>query len=181
MKGALLEKEEKYYTYLKKIFIEMDNFQKNYNWLISDCEAYPEREADSIRIHQYGQYAWISGEELTNMINRDDFQWIWAVLSGFEKHITLEEVKKYDLPYADDYSGFWNENVSMQHPLATIELVALDSSSTLFISNDDLLVNKFRSAFPLSVDLEAYNKEISNKAGGAVYPSMNEFGKDWKE
>lgn len=94
---------------------------------------------------------------MTNIIKKYDFQWIWAVFSGFDKNITLEEVKKYDLPCADGYRGFWNENVSMQHPLATVEMVAWDSSSTLFISKDDLLVDKFRSAFPLSVDLEMQN------------------------
>ncbi len=46
----------------------------------------------------------------------------------------------------------------MQHPLATVEMVAWDSGSTLFISKDDLLVDKFRSAFPLRVDLEMHNK-----------------------
>jgi len=142
--------------------MEMDNFQNNYNWLISDCEAYPKRLGHDIRIHQSGEYAWISGEELTNIIKRDDFQWIWAVLSGFEKHITLEEVKKYDLPYADGYKGFWDENISMQHPLATIELVAWDSCCTLFISKDDVLVDKFRSVFPLSVDLENHNKGVGD-------------------
>ena len=80
------------------------------------------------------------------------------VLSGFEKHITLEEVKKYDLPYADGYRGFWDENISIQHPLATVELVAWDSGCTLFISKADELVDKFRREFPLSVDLEMYNK-----------------------
>ncbi len=138
----------------------MDNFQKKYNWLISDCEACPKRLGHDIRIHQSGEYAWISGEELTNIIKRDDFQWIWAVFSGFEKNITLEEVKKYDLPYADGYGGFWSENVSIQHPLATVEIVAWDSGCMLFISKDDLLVNKFRSAFPLSVDLEMHNKGV---------------------
>lgn len=156
----MLEKGEEYYTYLGKIFIGMDNFQKNYNWLISDCETCPKRLGHDIRIHQSGEYAWISGEELTNIIKRDDFQWIWAVLSGFEKHITLEEVRKYDLPYADGYRGFWDENISIQHPLATIELVAWDSSCTLFISKEEMLVNKFRSAFPLSVDLEMHNKGV---------------------
>lgn len=77
---------------------------------------------------------------------------------GFEKHITLEEVKRYDLPYADGYRGFWEENISIQHPLATVELVAWDSGCTLFISKDDEMVNKFRREFPLSVDLEMYNK-----------------------
>ena len=156
----MLEKGEEYYTYLRKIFIGMDNFQKNYNWLISDCEAYPKRLGHDIRIHQSGEYAWISGEELSNIIERDDFQWIWAVLSGFEKHITLEEVRKYNLPYADGYRGFWDENISIQHPLATIELVAWDSSCTLFISKEEMLVNKFRSAFLLSVDLEMHNKGV---------------------
>lgn len=75
-----------------------------------------------------------------------------------EKNITLEEVKRYDLPYADGYKGFWDENISIQHPLATIELVAWDSSCTLFISKNDELVDKFRKEFPLSVDLEKYNK-----------------------
>ncbi len=67
---------------------------------------------------------------------------------------------KYDLPYADGYGGFWSENVSIQHPLATVEMVAWDSGCALFISKDDLLVNKFRSAFPLSVDLEMHNKGV---------------------
>lgn len=136
----------------------MENFQKDYNWLISDCEACPQKLGHAIRIQQSGKYAWISGEELTNIIKKNDFQWIWAVLSGFEKHITLEEVKKYDLPYADGYRGFWDENISIQHPLATVELVAWDSGCTLFISKADELVDKFRREFPLSVDLEMYNK-----------------------
>ena len=140
----------------------MESFQKNYNWLISDCEACPQKLGHAIRIQQSGDYSWISGEELTNIIKKDDFQWIWAVLSGFEKHITLEEVKKYDLPYADGYRGFWDENISIQHPLAPVELVAWDSGCTLFISKADELVDKFRKEFPLSVDLEMYNKGTLN-------------------
>lgn len=69
-------------------------------------------------------------------------------------------MKKYGLPYADGYRGFWEENISIQHPLATVELVAWDSGCTLFISEDDELVNKFRREFPLSVDLEMHNKGV---------------------
>lgn len=39
-------------------------------------------------------------------------------------------------------------------------MVAWDSGATLFISKNDILVNKFRTAFPLSVDLEMHNKGI---------------------
>ena len=155
--GAILEKGEARYTYLKKIFSMMSNFQKNYNWLISDCEASPKSLGHSVRISQSGDYAWISGEELTGIIKKDDFQWTWAVLSGFEKCYTLQEVLNYQLPYADGNRCFWQEDISIQHPLSSIEIVAFDGSLTLFISRNDELAKKFRQAFPLSKDLKEYN------------------------
>jgi hypothetical protein len=79
------------------------------------------------------------------------------VLSGFEKNVTFDEVLKYNLPYANDYDGFWNNPVSIQHPLASVEIVPWDSSLTLVISKDEKLVNDFMKAFPLSEDLENYN------------------------
>ena len=54
----------------------MENFQKNYNWLISDCEACSQKLGHAIRIQQSGKYAWISGEELTNIIKK-------MIFSGF--------------------------------------------------------------------------------------------------
>lgn len=160
IKGALLEKGEKYYTRLGKIFSVMNNFQNEYNWLISDCEAYPMEKRNAERINQDEKYAWITGEELTSMIIEEDFLWIWGVLSGFEKKYTKEDVCRYSLPYADGYEGFWNDNISIQHPLASIELVAWDSSCTLFISKNNSLVEQFRLAFPLSVDLEMHNRGL---------------------
>lgn len=157
VKGAILEKGEEYYTHFKKIFKALGNFQKNYNWLITDCEACPQSSKHRERLYQSHNHAWISGKELTGIIEKDDFQWIWAVLSGFENQYSHEEVLKYPLPYADGYSGFWNNNISIQHPLATVELVAWDSSLTLFFSREEYLFDKFMKAFPLAEDLEKYN------------------------
>ena len=85
---------------------------------------------------------------------------------GFSRDVTLEDVLKYDLPLADEYEGFWVDDVSIQHKLANIEIAAVDSSMTLFISRNDDLVNKFRCYFPLSDDLSArntrYNSEIAH-------------------
>jgi hypothetical protein len=36
--GAINEKGEKYYTYLKKVFDAIDNKQKDYNWLINNLK-----------------------------------------------------------------------------------------------------------------------------------------------
>ena len=157
MKGAIVDKGNSGIIQFKSIFEKMKEFQKEYNWLISDCEAYPIYDDIKNKLYQYGEYTWLTGEELTDIINRDDIAWSWAVLSGFEKTITMDEVLEYELPYADGYVGFWNENISIQNPLATIELVAWDGLLTLFISKDDALVEEFRKAVPLSLDLQQYN------------------------
>lgn len=162
IKGAILDKGENGYTYFQKIFKALDNFQKDYNWLITDCEAYPKKLGHQMRIYQskHGEYAWISGAELTGIIKKDDFQWIWAVLSGFDKSCSKDDVLQYEFPYADGYGGFWKKELSIQHPLACVELVAWDSSLTLLISKDEDIVNRFRKAFPLSRDLEEYNARL---------------------
>lgn len=169
--GAILENGEAGYTYLKKIFRTMDNFQKAYNWLITDCEAYPKREGHRVRIAQskHGNYAWIDGEELTNIVNRDDFQWIWGVLSGFEKNISKHDILTYALPYADGYKGFWEEPVTIQHPLASVEMVAWDASATLLISKDFSIIRKFREEFPLSEDLQNYMEGIKKGSDGSRF------------
>ena len=83
MKGAILEKGETGYTYLKKLFLSIRHAQKDFNWLITDCQCCTQSEAFYQRIFQYDRYGWLSGEELTRMVETEDFQWIWAVLSGF--------------------------------------------------------------------------------------------------
>ena len=155
--GRILEKGEEYYTYLKKIFSSMGDFQKNYRWLITDCTCY----LDPVL------YSAISsdemGRELTAIVEREDFQWIWAVLSGFSKEVSLEEVLKYPLPYADGYRGFWKVPLTLQHPLARVELVPWDSSLTLLLGRDKELVDTFRQAFPLSEDLYDYNERLAQR------------------
>lgn len=101
-------------------------------------------------------YCWISGDELTEIVGKEDFQWIWAVLSGFDKSVTLEEVLKYDFPRAEDYNGFWSKPISMQHPLARIEIVPWDSTMTMIFSDDKNIIDSFRAAYPFSVDFETY-------------------------
>ena len=155
--GAINEKGEKQYTYLKKIFDAIDNKQKDYNWLITDCECYPNNQGIKELLNR--EYCWISGEDLTEMINQEDFQWIWAVLSGFDKSIELSEVLKYDLPYANGYSGFWNKPLTLQHPLSGIEIVPWDSSLTLILSKNSKVVDAFMKSFPHSQILEDYIDE----------------------
>ena len=69
------------------------------------------------------------------------------------------EILKYELPCADGYTGFWEKNLTIQHPLASVELVAWDSSGTLLISREAALIRRFREVFPLSEDLKEHNEK----------------------
>ena len=156
--GAVNRKDEKYYTYLKKLFDAINNKQLEYNWLITDCTCYPENHKTDAMLRK--DYCWLTGEELTDLVTQEDFQWIWAVLSGFDKSVELSDVLEHDLPYAEDYEGFWRKPVSMQHPLSKIEIVPWDSSMTMIFSDDKSIIDSFRKAYPQSEDFEEYLDEL---------------------
>ena len=151
--GAIDKKSEQWYTDLKKVFDSIDNKQLEYNWLITNCECYPYDEMNN------KDYCWLTGEELTELVNKEDFQCIWAVLSGFDKNIELSEVLKYDLPYADGYRGFWELPVTIQHPLSSVEIVPWDSSLVLCFSKEKDIVDKFLNSYKYSQTIEEYINE----------------------
>jgi len=156
MKGIILEKGFKYYTDMKAVLAPIRDDFKKYNWLITDCECnhYPDP-----KIQFNAEYSWISGGDFLSLVNEHDIQFIWAVFSAIPKHILLDEVLKYEIPYADGYTGFWKNPISIQHPLADIEIVPWDSSLVLVISKDDDVATRVKTHFPLSEDLECYNAQ----------------------
>lgn len=155
MKGVILEKGFKYYTDMKAILAPIRDDFSQYNWLITDfeCNHYPDT-----RIQWNAEYAWMSGEDFLALVDKHDIQFIWAVFSAIPKQVKLEEVLKYEKPYADEYTDFWKNPVGIQHPLAEIEIVSWDSSLVLVIARDDDVAVRFQRGFSLSEDLEQYNK-----------------------
>ena len=156
MRGIILDKGERFFTYLGSVFSAIGNAQLSYNWLITACECYPQTDSFYKLFHN-NEHCFLSGEELTAIVEAEDFQWIWAVLSGFDKSIPLEEILKYELPWADGYTGFWQNPVTIQHPLADVEIAPWDSSLVLIISKNDKIIADFKNVFHLSEDLAEYN------------------------
>lgn len=154
MKGIIHEKNFKWYTYMNIVMQPIQNEVARYNWLISDyeCNHYPDN-----RIPYGSDYIWISGKELLEIINEHEIQFIWGVFSAFSEEIPLANVLEYRLPYADGYKEFWRNPISIQHPLATMELVPWDSTLFLLISKEDNIVEQFISSFPECKDLEKHN------------------------
>ena len=90
------------------------------------------------------------------MIEEENFQWIWAVLTGFNKNISKDDVLKYKLPKANGNQKIWLNPVNLQIPIASIEIIAWDSSLTVIISKEDKIVDQFLEYFKLAKDLEKY-------------------------
>ena len=149
--GAINKKGETYYTYLPKLFDAIGHAQLNYNWLVTACACNVPNRIET-ECQRQG-YCWISGEELTAIVQQQDIQWIWAVFSGFEKDIPLAEILAYPRPDLDGCPEFWHNPSKIQHPLANIEIVPWDSSLVLFFSTDAALVAKFKKGYPQSEDL----------------------------
>jgi len=139
---------------MDEIFLAFNNMQLNYNWLITDyeCNDYPDE-----MIPYNKEYVWISGRNLWRVVCENEIQFIWGVFSAFSKDVTLNNVLKYSLPYADGNPNFWVKNINMQHPLAEIEIVPWDSSLVLLISKHDEIIESFLNYSPYAEDLVTYN------------------------
>lgn len=141
---------------MSKVFQAMDNAQLQYNWLITDCTCYPQNSDIEKLFDQ--EYCWLSGDELSAIIEQEDFQWIWACLCGFSKDITVEEILEHPLPSAEDYNGYYQNPVSLQHPLSSVEIVPSDSSCTLIISKDKSIIDNYMKRYPLCEELSFVNE-----------------------
>lgn len=156
--GLIDQNDQKYYTYLSKVFKGLGDVQKQYNWLITDCEAYPQDMEAEAMLNE--EYRWISGEDFSEMIEKEDFQWVWAVLAGFEKNIALEKVLKYPLPEVRDGGGTYCKNpISIQHPLAVIEIIPFDSAYTVILSRDKSIIDHYKTIYPKTQDLTDFNAQ----------------------
>lgn len=155
--GIIDRKCHESYTLMSIVFSGINDAQKDYNWLITDCEVCSKNIENEELFSR--EYCWLTGEELSRIIEEEDFQWIWGVLSGFEKDIPLEEVLKYPLPDAVDYNGYYKNPLSLQHPLSTIEIVPCDSSRTLILSKDKKVIDDYIEHYPKVQDLTLENQE----------------------
>lgn len=148
MKRYISDSEEKYYTHMLKVLNSIGGRNLDYNWLITDIEAYPQDDGELDKLISENDYLFLSTDELIGMLEKNDFQWIWGVFSAIPKEYTKEEVLKYELPFADGNYDIYKEDIFViQHPLADIEIVAEDSSSVFIVANDDEIADKFKEIY----------------------------------
>ena len=149
--------KNKYFTYMKEIMDVASDHISKYNWLISDyiCNVYPSECIDPKK-----ELAWIDGESLISLVNENDIQFIWAVFSAFPKSVTLQDVLKYRLPFADGNEAIRDVDIKMQNPLAEIEIIPWDSCLLVIIAQSSNLIRRLKKEYPDAIDLKTYNSSI---------------------
>lgn len=154
MEKYISTEDEEYYTHLLKLINAIGGRSLEYRWLITDIEAYPQNNDGNLNQKLYklftnNEYLILSNDELMDILEEDDFQWIWGVFSAIPEKYSNEEILKYELPYAENNSEIFMENNCMiQHPLAEIEIVAEDATSVFIVSKDDKVAELFKKAYP---------------------------------
>ena len=98
-----------YYTCLKQILYDLELADKQYLWLISDFEACPRKEKYQELVYN-NEYLLMNTNELVNMLEDEDFQWIWAGFSAIPITYSEEDILQFDLPC------FWSVEEGMYNP-----------------------------------------------------------------
>jgi len=144
-----------YPTDLRIVFEAFGGKQREYNWLLTDIELnyYPEEFIGKKKL-------FISGDELTEIVNKNDIQFIWCVLTAFNKDIQIDINRLEVKPFADGNMELWNGSPKVQHPLGIAELVCWDSSLTILITEDLELGKRFKKYFPKAQSLREYEKRF---------------------
>lgn len=142
------------YTVMLKVINAIGGRDLKYNWLITDIEAYPQKGLKELDEDLYNyltekDYVFISNSDLLDILEKNDFQWIWGVFSAIPVNYSIEEILKYELPYAEDNRDIYlDNNFVIQHPLAEVEIVAFDSSGMHIVAKDKDICDKFKTIYP---------------------------------
>ena len=80
---------------------------KKFNWLITDMEIVAQQEEKLIRDYPKMSHpiVWIAGEDLSNLVKKYNPQFIWGVLSAFDKSINIDINNLLVEPYANGNEG----------------------------------------------------------------------------
>lgn len=138
---------------LDEIIKAIGDIYDQYNWLITDQQIFSDKYED---LFANKEYVWLTGKEFRKIAESNDLYAIWCVASAFSKSVTLKEVLKYELPYADGNADFWVDNVKLQTPLSELETVIFDGCSCFILSKQkahrDLFLEKFNGSYDLIED-----------------------------
>ena len=147
------------HTDIKLIFDALEGRQREFNWLITEHECYC--WSSDKDIFNEG-IVLLSGDELTDIVTHNNIQFVWGILSAFDKSTDIDINNLSVIPTFDGEWNYGGEDVHTQHPLAIAEIVCVDSSYTIFLSKDEDLSNRILRQYSDAQDLHQWNMRLKN-------------------
>lgn len=146
MKRYISKYDDKNYTYMLKLMNSIGGRGLKYNWLITNIEVYPNDKNINNKLD--GEYLILSNDELLNMLEKEDFQWIWGIFSAIPLNAEEKEILEYNLPSEKNIHLSYKSSIEIQHPLADIEIDCIDSTYFAIIFKDSKLEGDFLKSYP---------------------------------
>lgn len=145
------------HTNIKLIFDALEGRQREFNWLITEHECYYWPSDKDIF---NDEIVLLSGDELTDIVTHNNIQFVWGILSAFDKSTVLDINNLSMIPTFDGEWKYGGDDVHTQHPLAIAEIVCVDSSYTIFLSKDEDLSNKLLRHYSDAQDLHQWYRKF---------------------
>lgn len=140
-----------WYTDLKVLFEVLGGRERDFDWLLTELECnqlplefLPDREAWFVRGEVLSE--WIRGQQ-------HPAQFIWGVLTGFDRGTVVDVDDLRVVPCADGNSELWSGRPRIQYPDARVEIVCWDSGATILVTEVADLTARFRAGFAEAVEL----------------------------
>lgn len=172
MNGFVLN-EKGNVTYPYKILKYIEPYVKSLKWKVNCIEHNGETDKFTFPFDEQKDYL-LDGEQLFSLLkDNSNVQWIWGMLSGFPSELSWEGIKGSSnghditttLPYSKDALRHIENN-------AVFELIALDSSETYVLIDEESVVSSLLRHFP---DAAPMLKEDSNAVLETMYLTSNPY------
>ena len=141
--SATLSGDGRPHTFLGRVFDALEGRQADYDFLLTGVEAYPS-DPGFRRVNHAP--LWISGRELTDMVRREDFQWVWGALLAYAPEAAGEEalfrVMGLYTPESPDRDS-WRVRDRFAETGAEVLIFAEDSTCTQLLTRDRALLEIF--------------------------------------
>lgn len=171
MKRYISKYDDEYYTNMLKLINCIGGRNLKYNWLITGIEAYPIDKDICKKLDN--EYLILSNDELIDMLEKENFQWISAIFSAIPLDISEKEILQYNYPSDKNIHLSYKSSIEIQHPLANIEIDCIDSSYFAIIFKEENIEENFLENYPKIIESidspEDYFTTWENKAKNPTF------------
>ncbi|MGE5371597.1 MAG: hypothetical protein ACM3QZ_06360 [Solirubrobacterales bacterium] len=165
--------EMRWPTDVKKVFQALDGSQNGYNWLITGhaFTVLPQEQPDGSMERVLGRTmnwgamelfqnptVWISGEELSEMIDEYPLQFVTGVFAAFPNGSTFNPWMLDSAPAGGADELVAAREPRIRYPEAEIEIICDNMNRTVFLTKDVDSAKRFRALFPAALDLRDYTE-----------------------